>query len=87
MYAIRSYYVPVTVASDGTIAFTVTAPDRPGDVAILKPGGQVQRLTDLNADIIGARQLGKVTEIRYKSSFDDREVQGWYITPPDFDPS
>lgn len=78
--------IPVSVSEDGTIAFTVTGPDRAGDVAILK-NGAVQRLTDLNADVLESRKLGKVTEINYSSSFDGTKIQGWYITPPDFDPS
>ncbi|HUF05209.1 MAG TPA: S9 family peptidase [Aridibacter sp.] len=77
----------VTVAENGAIAYTVTGPERPGDVAMLKPGGQPRILTDLNADLLETRKLGKVTEINYKSSHDGRDIQGWYITPPDFDPS
>ncbi len=77
----------VSVSGNGTVAYTVTTPEHPGDVAIRLPGGDTKRLTDLNADLLAARKLGKVTEIRYKSSFDGREIQGWYITPPDFDPS
>jgi dipeptidyl aminopeptidase/acylaminoacyl peptidase len=77
----------VSVSRTGTIAFTVTTPEHPGDVAILESGGTAKRLTDLNSDLLSARKLGDVREIRYKSSFDGREVQGWYITPPDFDPT
>ncbi|QQS42555.1 MAG: S9 family peptidase [Acidobacteriota bacterium] len=78
---------PVTVSRNGTIAFTVTGPERPGDIAMLKPGGQPRILTDLAADLLQTRKLGKVTEINYKSSHDGKDIQGWYITPPDFDPS
>jgi dipeptidyl aminopeptidase/acylaminoacyl peptidase len=41
----------------------------------------------LNDDVLGQRTLGKVEEIWYKSSFDKRDIQGWIVTPPDFDPS
>ena len=44
-------------------------------------------LTSLNEDLLGHKTLGEVNEIIYKSSFDEQEIQGWYITPPDFDPS
>ena len=31
--------------------------------------------------------LAQVQEINYQSSFDNEPMQGWYLTPPDFDPS
>ena len=43
-------------------------------------------LTRLNDDLLDNRTLGEVTELVYNSSFDGQEIQGWYITPPDFDP-
>lgn len=78
---------PVTVSKNGTIAYTVTDPERPGDVAVVRQGSEPKILTNLNADLWETRRLGKVTEINYKSSHDGLNIQGWYITPPDFDPS
>ncbi|MAC03207.1 MAG: hypothetical protein CMQ58_00220 [Gammaproteobacteria bacterium] len=72
--------------SNGTIAFTYGKTDRPADIAIVE-NRKTRVLTQLNEDILGHRNLGKVNEITYKSSFDNQEIQGWYITPPDFDPS
>jgi dipeptidyl aminopeptidase/acylaminoacyl peptidase len=43
-------------------------------------------LVDLNQDLFAQRKLGTVKEIRFASSADKREIQGWYITPPDFEP-
>lgn len=34
----------------------------------------------------GQRALGDVHEIVYESSVDGTEIQGWYLTPPGFDP-
>ena len=31
--------------------------------------------------------LGKVEEVWYNSSYDGRRIQGWLVTPPDFNPS
>ena len=72
----------------GRVAFTVTAPDHPADVAVVGLDGRgLRRLTDLNADLLGDRELGAVREVRYPSSADGREVHGWVVTPPGFDAS
>ncbi|MEE8118302.1 MAG: prolyl oligopeptidase family serine peptidase, partial [Gammaproteobacteria bacterium] len=44
-------------------------------------------LTDLNADLLGHKTLGRVEEMRYRSSHDNREIQGWIVYPPDYDAS
>lgn len=76
-----------SVSRGGRIAFTETDPDHPADVAVTGARGAVARLTRLNDGLLGSKTLGKVQELRYKSSFDGREIEGWVITPPDFDPS
>jgi len=73
------------IAGDA-IAFTYGQSDRPANIAVFK-ADTTQVLTALNEDLLEHRKLGEVNEIIYKSSFDGQEIQGWYITPPDFDPS
>lgn len=70
----------------GLVAFTRGSAHRPADLALWQQG-KVRQLTKLNEDVLGHKQLGQVQELRYKSSFDGEDIQGWYITPPDFDPS
>lgn len=75
-----------SVAKNGTIAYTYATPYRPAEVAILKKGAkQQQTITDLNHDILDHRTLGKCEEVWYKSSVDGRAIQGWVVTPPNFD--
>ncbi len=70
----------------GTVAITKGADDRPADVyAII--GKNERRLTALNEDLLAHKTLGKVHEVIYTSSIDGEEIQGWYLTPPNFDPS
>ncbi len=69
------------------LTFTRTRPDHPAEVAIVDAGGEAKEVTHLNSDILGHRRLGRVEEVRYPSSFDTREIQGWLVTPPDFNPS
>ncbi len=76
-----------SVARNGRVAFNHNTPERPADVATATPGGQVRVLTQLNADLLGVRKLGAVSELTWKSSKDQREIQGWVIKPPDFDPA
>ena len=73
-------------ALNNIIAFTHGTSDRPANVAMIIDD-QIKILTNLNEDILGHRELGTVNEIKYQSSFDGQEIQGWYITPPDFDPA
>jgi dipeptidyl aminopeptidase/acylaminoacyl peptidase len=75
-----------SVAANGRIAYTHTRPEYPAEVAAVQRGN-FRLLTDLNSDILGERRLGETREIWWKSSFDQRDVQGWILTPPDFDPS
>lgn len=79
-----------TVGAKGRVAFTRGRPERPADVAVLDGRGvEVQQLTHLNDDLfgtgLGQKRLGEVEEIRYKSSKDGREIQGWIVKPPGFD--
>lgn len=75
-----------SVADNGSIAYSAGRTDRPADVGIYQRGKAVRKLTSLNEDLLGQRDLGKVEEITWQSSLGDYEVQGWLVTPPGFDP-
>ena len=81
-YASGSY----SVSNNGTFAFTLTRPDRPADVATGRARARVRRLTNLNDDLLGHKELAGVEEIRFESSYDGRPIQGWIAKPPGFDP-
>ena len=74
-----------SVARNGRVAFTHNTPARPSDVATAAVGSGKRVLTSLNEDLFGNRTLGKVRELTWKSTHDQRDIQGWVITPPDFD--
>jgi dipeptidyl aminopeptidase/acylaminoacyl peptidase len=69
----------------GQLVFTITNPYHLGDIAILNKQGKLQRLTNLNKELDKVIEWGKVEDIRYKSSVDGREIQGWVIYPPDYE--
>ncbi len=74
-------------AANGVLAFTLTSPDRPADVAVRVPGqDKPRRLTTLNDGWLGAKALGAVEEFWYDSALDGKKIQGWIVKPPHFDP-
>ncbi|MGI5308299.1 S9 family peptidase [Rheinheimera sp. WS51] len=75
-----------SLSNNGVIAYTHGTNQRPADIAVINKG-KTQVLTALNEDLLGHKKLAQTHEIIYKSAFDGEEIQGWYITPPDFDPS
>lgn len=75
-----------SVSSDDKLAYTYGSPMNPADLAV-RDRNTTKRITSLNEDLFSYRNLGNVEEITWKSSYDDREIQGWLVTPPDFDPS
>lgn len=74
-----------TSSQNGVLAFTHATAYRPGEVAVWQ-GNNQRVLTNLSESMLGQRQLGEVHEFTYKSSYDEQEIHGWYITPPGFDP-
>lgn len=75
-----------SLADDGAIAYTAGSARRPADLFVKEDRGEPRRLTRLNENLLGHRDLAEVHEIVYDSDVDGTEIQGWYLTPPDFDP-
>ena len=81
-YASGSY----SVSKDGLVAYTLSKPNRPADLAIWQGAkkGSLQ-LTELNEDLLAYKTLGKVESVWYTSSVDGRDLQGWVVYPPNYD--
>jgi len=75
-----------SVSDNGAYAYSAGTPYRPADVATGRRGSAALKLTRLNEDLLAHKMLGNVEEITWPSSADGLEVQGWIVTPPDFDP-
>lgn len=75
-----------SVAKNGAYAYSAGGVHRPADVAAGRRGASASRLTNLNDDLLAHKALGAVEEITWQSSVGDYGVQGWIVTPPDFDP-
>jgi len=73
-----------SVSRSGSVAVTAGDHLRPSDVGIAS-GGVVRRLTHLNEQL-QTKVLGQPQKLPVISSFDQRPIDAWMITPPDFDP-
>jgi dipeptidyl aminopeptidase/acylaminoacyl peptidase len=76
-----------SVAPSGRIAYTHVTPYRPAELAIVASQKSAPTvITSFNEDLLNWRDLGEVEELWYKSSVDGRDIQGWVVKPPGFDP-
>ena len=75
-----------TVSNNGKFAYTLGGTSHPSDLGVFD-GKTTKRLTAVNDDLFSFRNLANVEEIWWKSSYDQRDIQGWVVTPPNFDPN
>ncbi len=73
-----------SVSENGRYAYTLGDASHPADLGV-GVNGDDRRLTRLNDDLFDHKELGQVEEIRFQSSHDDLDLQGWIIKPPGFD--
>ena len=75
-----------SIAENGNYAYTSGKNAMLSDLGVGNKGKD-RVLTDVNSDLLSFKKLGKVEELWWKSSVDQRDIQGWIVTPPDFDPN
>ena len=81
----RPYSGGAMSGAAGRVAYTRGDVQHPPDVAIVSQGAKSKKLTDLDANLLDHKTLGKVEEINVKSSADGRTIQAWVVKPPHFD--
>ncbi|MDP2537012.1 S9 family peptidase [Alteromonas stellipolaris] len=74
------------VTPKGSVVYTASMGDRPADLAIVTSKGKVKQLTDLNGDVFDHKTVNKPELVELISSVDNRDLQAWLVTPPNFDP-
>lgn len=75
-----------SVSRGGNIAYTHSRPTYPAELAIVNgKSKKTTKITSLNKALFDYRNLGKVEEVWYESSVDQRQIQGWVVYPPDYD--
>jgi dipeptidyl aminopeptidase/acylaminoacyl peptidase len=74
-----------SVSRNGIVAVTTGDNLHPSDVG-LATSGSVRKFTHLNQQL-EAKVLGQPQKLPVTSSYDQRPIDAWMITPPDFDPA
>ena len=75
-----------SVAENGRLAFNVSSPSHPAELATTTRDADTSHLTTLNESLTERRMLGEVEAMRYTSTEDGRDLHGWVMTPPNYDP-
>ena len=75
-----------TVSETDKLAYTKGNTEHPADLGVYDKRGK-RRLTFVNDDLFSFKNLGKVEELWWESSHDQQRIQGWLVTPPNFDAS
>jgi len=75
-----------SVSDKDNFAFTLGTTQHPADLGVGN-SKSIQRLTYVNDDLLSYKSIGNVEEIWWESSYDNQKIQGWIVTPPDFDPN
>ncbi|MBW8199289.1 S9 family peptidase [Flagellimonas abyssi] len=75
-----------SASENNKFAYTLGDTSHPSDLGAADTKSS-NRLTAVNDDLFSFKKLGKVEEMWWESSYDQRRIQGWVVTPPDFDPS
>ena len=75
-----------SVSDNGVVALTSGDPLHVNQVAVATGRG-TRRLTDLGSSLLESKVLGQVERLPVSSSFDQRPIDAWMVTPPDYDPA
>ncbi len=70
--------------ADGRVVFIASTPDDPSALYERDSRGRIRPLYRPNAPFLAEHSIGRVASVRYRS--EGRTIQGWVVTPPDFDP-
>ena len=74
-------------AGEGRVAYTRGSSTTLANLGVAARNGKSRALTDLDANLLDHMDLGKLEEMKVKSSADGRDIQAWILTPPGFDKS
>lgn len=76
-----------SIARNGRFAYTRSTALQPAALATGTSLKDMVTLSHFNTNSLGTCELGQVEEIHFQSSADQRDIQGWLMRPPGFDPA
>lgn len=79
-------HVDAVDVADGGVVFVQSEWNHPGDVFMTNFEGETTRLTQLNGSYLDEHELARPEPVSFQAE-DGPEVEGWVLTPPDFDPA
>ena len=75
-----------SVSRNGVVALTSGDALHPNQVAVAT-NGNARRLTRLSSSLLDSKVLAQVQRLAVTSSYGQRPIDAWMVTPPDFDPA
>jgi dipeptidyl aminopeptidase/acylaminoacyl peptidase len=72
------------IGPDGSHVGLISQPHLPREVFLIR-GGRATQLTHTNQELLTSLRLGAVEEVQF-SSADGTPIEGFIVTPPDFEP-
>ncbi len=75
-----------SVSNSGRFAYTRGSAYAPPALATGTRANEARTLFGGSENLLAERNLGHLEAIHFDSSFDHRRIEGWILTPPDFDP-
>jgi dipeptidyl aminopeptidase/acylaminoacyl peptidase len=76
-----------SVSAGGIVAATTSTATRPSEIVTFSRRTSPVTLTQLNEDVLANRSLSLAEAISWTSPHDAREISGWLLYPPNFDPA
>src|SRR5262249_14481448 len=71
-----------SVGKSGAIAYVFTSPKDMGELYLRSGGANAKRMTDLNADVLGGKQIAEVEPFTFISNDNKYEVEAFLVKPP-----
>jgi dipeptidyl aminopeptidase/acylaminoacyl peptidase len=75
----------ISVNAAGDVAYISRTATHPPELYLARKGKKPTRLTKIHDKWLDEVQVAATKEIRYQAP-DGQEIQGWIVSPPDFDP-
>ena len=74
-----------SVSDEGVLCYTLASPTAPSEIATCSQG-VIAKVTNVTKQFTTSSKIGAVERFTYFSSYDNREIDGWVVYPPDYDP-